>query len=164
MTSMTTASDGAAAEAVALTELFGREREAVVRQALAAIGRLHGSHYQGAETARRLERLYDHVVFAATRRDLGPIVAYAEGLAGERYASGYALAELQAAFNALEEALWETVVAELPADQVAAALTLVSSIFGVAKDTLACSYVAAVSRTRTQALDVELLAAGAGSA
>ena len=101
---------------------------------------------------------------AATRRDLGPIVAYAQGLADERYTGGYALAELQAAFNALEVALWETLVDDLPPNQVATALTLVSSIFGVAKDTLACSYVAAATRTRTQALDIESLAAGAGSA
>jgi hypothetical protein len=164
MTFMTTASDQAAAGSAALNDLFGRKRGAVVGQALLGIGRLHGSHYQGGETERRLERLYDHVVVAATRRDLGPIVAYAEALADERHTSGYALAELQAAFNALEVALWETLVADLSADQVAAALTLVSSIFGVAKDTLACAYVAAASRTRTQALDVELLAAGAGSA
>ena len=50
------------------------------------------------------------------------------------------------------------------ADQVAAALTLVSSIFGVAKDTLACSYVAAATRTRAPTVNVESLAAGAGSA
>ena len=73
-----------------------------------------GSHYEGDETARRVARLYDHVVVAATRRDLGPIVAYAQELAVERYTGGYALAELQAAFNALEEALWEALVEHLP--------------------------------------------------
>jgi hypothetical protein len=164
MTSITTGSEQVTACFGALSELFDRERDAVIGQALVGIGRLHGSHYQGDETERRLERLYDHVVVAATSRDLGPIVAYAQRLADERYTGGHALAELQAAFNALEEALWETLVDDLPPNQVAAALTLVSSIFGVAKDTLACSCVAAASRTRTQALNVESLAAGAGSA
>ena len=104
------------------------------------------------------------MLLAATRRDLGPIVAYAQELAINRYRGGYPLAELQAAFNALEEALWEALVDDLPPDEVAAALTLVSSIFGVAKDTLACSYVAAATRTRAPTLEIESLAAGAGSA
>lgn len=72
--------------------------------------------------------------------------------------------ELLVAFNALEQALWEALADDLAPDEVATALTLVSSIFGVAKDTLACSYVAAATQTRTRTLDVESLAAGVASA
>jgi hypothetical protein len=147
-----------------MSELLRRERETVIDRALQAIGRLHAPHYHEAETELRVARLYDYIVTAAIHRDLGPIVAYAQGVADDRYWGGLPLAELLAAFNALEEALWDALVEELPPDRVTAALTLLSSIFGVAKDTLACSYVAAATRTRTQALDLESLVAGAGSA
>src|SRR5580765_5988636 len=136
-----------------------REREELIRRSALMIGRLHGSHYDEAETEPRLAHLYDHVVAAASRRDLGPIVAYAQRLATERYEGGYPLPELLVAFNALEQALWEALADDLAPDEVATALTLVSSIFGVAKDTLACSYVAAATQTRTRTLDVESMAA-----
>ena len=154
----------AATSNATLRGVLDHEREAVIERSALTISRLDGSHYEWAETRKRLGRLYDYVLVAATRRELGPIVAYAERLASDRYQGGYPLPELLAAFNALEQALWETLVDELAAEDVATALTLVSSIFGVAKDTLACSYVAAATRTRTRTLDVESLAAGAASA
>jgi len=154
----------ATASDVTLDGILSREREAVLERSALTISRLHDSHYDGVETRQRLARLYDHVLVAATRRELGPIVAYAQRLACDRYRGGYQLPELLAAFNALEQALWETLVDSLAPDDVAGALTLVSSIFGVAKDTLACSYVAAATQTRREALDVESLAAGIASA
>jgi len=147
-----------------LAGVLCREREAVIGRSALMISRLHGSHYDEAGAEPRLARLYDHVLAAASRRDLGPIVAYAQRLATDRYEGGYPLPELLVAFNALEQALWEALVDDLAPQEVATALTLVSSIFGVAKDTLACSYVAAATRTRTKALDVESLAAGLASA
>jgi hypothetical protein len=144
-----------------LPDLLTRRRGTVIDRATVALG---CAPDEAVETRRRLARLYDHVVVAATSRDLGPIVSYARQLASESYRAGQPLAELQAAFNALEEALWKVLVEDLPPAQVTDALALVSTVFGVAKDTVACSYVAAASRTRANALDLESLAAGAGSA
>jgi hypothetical protein len=57
---------------------------------------MHARHYESAganEVRQRLEALYDHLLDALRSRDLGPIVSYAEQVA-----------EVQTAFNALEEA------------------------------------------------------------
>lgn len=150
-----------------LDDVLRDEREGVLDRALSAVRHVRGPHYEAAgdeEVRRRLDALYDHVVVAATRRNLGPLVEYARRLAAERYPCGYTLAELQAAFNALEEALWEELMEDLPTDLLADALTLVSAIFGIAKDTLACAYVEAATRTRHPALDLQSLYAGAGCA
>jgi hypothetical protein len=164
MTSIATRSRDEAVGLAALAELLGHTREAVIGQATAAIGRSNAAHYEAGEIRRRVTRLYDHVALAATRRDLGSVLSYARQLANERYGVGQPLAELQDAFNALEEALWKELVEDLPPDRVVEALALVSAVFGVAKDTLACAYVAAASQTRAQTLDLESLAAGAGAA
>jgi len=150
-----------------LVALLRADRERIVAQALTAVVHIQPRHYGSVgtdETRRRLALVYDRVADAAAYRQLGPIVEDARRLAEERYRGGYALAEVQAAFNALEEALWYRVVESLPPEELAEALTLVSSIFGVAKDTLACAYVAAAARASSPSLDVGSLSAGAGSA
>jgi hypothetical protein len=146
--------------------MLGREREGVIDEALSVTRHIRSAHdaRDFLEVRERLERLYDAVEVAATGRNLGPIVEYAGQLACERYDRGYDLAELQALFNALEESLWEQLLTELEPSDLGEALTLVSSIFGVAKDTLACAYVTAATRARHPALDLQSLAAGAGSA
>ena len=105
------------------TSLFlVRERAAVVGAAEAALARTHGGHYEsaGANSAReRLEALYDRLIEAVDTRDLGGMVAYARGVARERYGDGYDLSDVQAAFNTLEEAIWSRVLADLKPEQVA---------------------------------------------
>jgi hypothetical protein len=150
----------------ALVELLQRERAGIVASALDAVGHLR-FRYESTSTdeiERRLELLYDYILDAVTRRNPGPIVAYANRLARQRFEGGYGLSEVQAAFNTLEEAVWERVVADLEPAGVAEALALVSTIFGVAKDTLACGYVAAATRVGSRSLDLESLATGLGSA
>jgi hypothetical protein len=150
----------------AFGDLLRREREGVLDRAFAVTRHVRSRHDNGAnsfELRELLEHVYDAVLVAVTCRNLGPAVEYAQQLAGERYDRGYGLAELQALFNALEESLWEQLLTDVPASDVPDALTLVSSIFGVAKDTLACAYVAAATQTRHGPLDLESLAAGAVS-
>ena len=93
-----------------------RERESILDAARTALTRMHTPHYQsiGEETVReRLSALFDMVVDGLAARDLGPIVAYAEQVATERFEAGYDLTEVQVAFNALEEATWASVLHEL---------------------------------------------------
>jgi hypothetical protein len=164
MTATATKSRDEAVRLAALSDLLERKREAVIDQATLALGYSNRARDEASEIGCRLAPLYDHVVCSAASRDLGPVVSYAHQLANEAYRAGESLAELQTAFNALEEALWKDLVEDLPPDQVTDALALVSTVFGVAKDTVACFYVAAASRTRAHSLDLESLAAGAGSA
>lgn len=136
------------------------EREAIVREAEDALARLHERHYEslGADTLRqRLELLFDQLVSAVSSRDLSPVVAYAAGIAEERYDAGFDLSEVQAAFNALEAATWRCVLANPETVDLAEALGLVSTVFGAAKDALGRRYVSLATQTRAPSLDLRAL-------
>ena len=143
--------------------LLERHRSRIVDDAEAALGRTHSRHYEsaGPEAVReRLGSLYDHVLRALGRRDLGPLLRYAEQIAEERFNGGYDLAEVQTAFNALEEAIWSCVFAELEPAQLAESLGLVSTLLGAAKDALARRYVSLATNARAPSLDLQALFAG----
>ena len=107
------------------TEFLTHVREAILEAAEAGLARMHVRHYESAgetDVRQRLEALYDHVLDALRSRNLGPIVAYAEQVALERFEAGYDLSEVQTAFNALEEATWSRVFAGLQPTEFAEAL------------------------------------------
>lgn len=146
------------------TEAFlARERAAIVDAAEAALERTHPRHYDAAgaaETRRRLETLFDHVLDAVRERDLEAVVLYAQEVAADRFEAGYDLSEVQTAFNALEEATWRRVFAGLEPSEYAEALGLVSTILGAAKDALARRYVSLATDAHAPALDLRALFAG----
>jgi hypothetical protein len=147
-----------------LVAILGKERAAIV--GLASQSVRHGdSRYEmagSAETLRRIELLYDQMTSAIAGRDLGDIVGYARELAHERFESGYDLVELQAAFNALEEATWSTLCARLEPELLAVSLGLVSTVLGAAKDALSREYVSLASSMHVSSLDLSALFTGSG--
>jgi hypothetical protein len=148
---------------VETTEFLTRERQAIVDAADAALARTHTRHYEtvGAdEVHHRLEALFDHLCEAVGTRDLASVLAYAQQVARERFNAGYDLSEVQTAFNALEEATWTRVFAELESAQFAETLGLVSTILGAAKDALAREYVSLATDTHAPSLDLHALFTG----
>jgi hypothetical protein len=146
---------------------FEQERETIIRAAEAALARAHARHYEAAgeaEVHRRLELLVDRLLRSLGERDLGPMIAYAQELAEERFNAGYDLVEVQAAFNALEEATWQRVLAKLEPTEFADALGLVSTILGAGKDALARRYVSLAGHSHAPSLDLRALFAGTDNA
>jgi hypothetical protein len=146
----------------ALSLMLGQERSSVITTAFESI-RHTRTHYEAAgrdETRRRLAALYDELCAAVSSRDLGGIIGYARDLAAERFQSGYDLSEVQSAFNALEEATWRILCAQLQPDQLALSLGLVGTVLGAAKDALAREYVSLASQRHVQSLDLRTLFSG----
>ena len=144
-------------------EFLARERQTIVDAANAPLVRVHTHSYETAgagEVHRRLEALFDHLLEALGTRDLGSIFAYAQQVAEERFNAGYDLSEVQAAFNALEEATWSRILDELAPSQLAEALGLVTTILGAAKDELARTYVSLATSAHAPSLDLAALFAG----
>jgi RsbT co-antagonist protein rsbRD N-terminal domain len=144
-------------------EFLTRERQPIVDAAESALARSHARHYDAAgdaEVHRRLEALFDHLLRALTERDIGPIVAYAQKVAEDRFEAGYDLSEVQTAFNALEEATWARALSALDPSQFAEALGLVSTVLGSGKDALARRYVSLAAQTHAPSLDLRALFAG----
>ena len=93
-----------------------RERDTITTAAENALLDRHEQHYASASkeaVRQRLEVLYDQLLAAVSARDLTSVVAYAGSVAEERFQTGYDLSEVQAGFNALEEATWKRILTVL---------------------------------------------------
>jgi hypothetical protein len=142
---------------------LAREREPILRAASDSLARMHLRHYESAtpdSVQERLSALFEQLVEGVTRRDLGPMIAHAERVAEERFQAGYDLAEVQIAFNALEEASWSRAIAVIDASHLAQALGLIGTVLGAGKDALARRYVSLASGTRAPSLDLAALFSG----
>jgi hypothetical protein len=149
-----------------VTVLLERDAVAIVDAAAEALERSRLAHYEEVgtdERRRRVQSLFDVVVASLAARDLVPMHRYAEDVARERFESGVGIAELQTAFNVLEEALWHTVVVSAQPDDLAEAIGLVATVLGAGKDTLARTYVALASERHVPSLDLTALFRGGAS-
>jgi hypothetical protein len=145
------------------SEFLSAEREAIIQAAGDALERTASRHYGVVgleESGRRLSALFDRLVAAIDARRLDMVSAYGEQVAEERFNAGYDIAEVQAAFNVLEEATWTRVLAARDRLDVAHALGLVSTVFGAAKDALARRYVSLATSGHVPTLDLQALFSG----
>jgi hypothetical protein len=148
---------------VNVEELLVKDRSAVLEEAFAALQRSHVVHYEhaGADvTQERLADLFDRVTTALRDRQLEPMGTYCEDLAQQRFEAGFGISEVQTAFNTLEEAMWQHVVAELPPVQLAEAIGLLTTTLGHGKDALARRYVSLASARHVPTLDLSALFVG----
>ncbi|MCL4807873.1 MAG: hypothetical protein KJ062_08790 [Thermoanaerobaculia bacterium] len=146
-----------------LLDLLERQQGEILSESFEGLSRCRLARYEAAgadETRRRLARLYALLKDSVTERDLEPVLVYAREIARQRYTEGFDLQEVQSAINVLEEAVWRRVVREIPADGLAEALGLVSTVLGVCKDTMASSYVALATKRHAGSLDLTALFRG----
>jgi hypothetical protein len=140
-------------------DILQRERRRILADAGEAARR--APHYAASpETAGRIETLFELLLAAVDRQDLSRILEYARRIAGERYAAGYDLGEVQVAVNALEEAAWRRIAATRDPDELGESLRLISTVLGAAKDALARTYVSLAARAGEPVVDVSALFAG----
>jgi hypothetical protein len=150
-----------------LLELLDRRRTAIVDDAARRLTELHLGRYDlvgDHEVRLRLDLLHARVVSAIGSRTSAQIVDYASDLARQRFATGYPIEILQSAFDALEAAIWNEVALELPSEQHAAALGLVSATVGAGKDALGWTYASLGAHHRVPVLDLDALVAGSDAA
>ncbi len=147
-------------------DVVGTLRDAeteIIDAAAAGLARSHLSHYDGTgaeEDRQRLRTLFDVIVTGIADRQLGPVAVYAAAIATERYSAGFDISEVQTAFNVLEEAMWRTVVASTPPEQLAESIGLVSTVLGAGKDALATAYVGLATRQHVGSLDLTAMFEG----
>lgn len=146
-----------------LLDFLRQEAAPILNDAFEGMGHARLVHYDqlGPEaTRRRLTALFDLTLEAIRTRDLAPVLTYAQETARTRFAEGFDLQEVQTAINVLEEAIWSRVVKTLPAAAMPEALGLVSTVLGVAKDTMGSTYVSEASQLHTTTLDMKSLFKG----
>ena len=146
-----------------LAALLLESQSGIVEESYATLERSHVNHYEAAGeefTRQRLDELFLLVVSAIRDRDLAQVSVFSRRVSEERFNQGFDIGEVQAAFNALEQTIWRHVVAVAPAEDLAEATGLLSTVLGFGKDVLARTYVSLASRRRVPSLDLTALFAG----
>ena len=149
-----------------LVGVLNEARDDCVQEALDAIGRAHLKHYEasGPELSRRrLDDLFDLVLECLAKKNLEPICDDARRVAQERFDVGFDIAEVQSAFNVLEEAIWHLVLARLPADELLESAGLVGTVLGTGRDELARTWVSLATSQHVPSLDLTALFEGAAT-
>jgi hypothetical protein len=151
---------------VALMDALHTAQPDVLQEASAALRRAHLTHYEAsgnAASGQNLQHLFALVVGCLEQRTLVPIVRYAQAIAEKRFVSGFDIAEVQTAFNVLEESIWHVVIAKLEPDELAVSAGMVGTVLGVGKDTLARTWVSQAASRHVPSLDLSALFEGMSS-
>lgn len=144
-------------------EVLRRAEPEVLANATEGLGRAHLAHYEAAgadESRQRLQDLLGLVVACVADRNLEPICRFAEVVSARRFEAGFDIAEVQTAFNVVEEAIWQVVIPQVPADELAEAIGLVGTVLGAGKDSLARSWVSLAAKRHVASLDLTELFRG----
>jgi hypothetical protein len=135
----------------------------IVDQALNELHPQAHPHYAalGEKVVRQyLTELFGLVVDGVTHREAVHLVQHAEQIAEERFHAGFDLGEVQAAFNALEQAMWRQIIAAEDGAELLTSVGMLSSILGAGKDALARVYVNLASYRHAPHVDVAALYGG----
>lgn len=149
-----------------LVDVLHAAQADVLGEASASLHRAHLTHYEASgktESGQHLQRLFSLVVQCLDQQTLGPMAHYSQTIAEQRFAAGFDIAEVQTAFNVLEEAIWHVVIAKLGADDVAESAGMVGTVLGVGKDTLARTWVSLAASRHVPSLDLSALFEGSTS-
>jgi hypothetical protein len=142
-------------------DLLREDEGRIVDEAWRAVAALDHYRRDGeASGRRRIAALVRQVVRAVRARDLEPLRAHADRVASERLRKGYDLAELQAAFSAVEDAFARRALARLPGTEAAWALALVNTALAHAKEALARGFTALAPTELRSPLDLTPLFRG----
>ena len=123
-----------------LVAVLAAAKDEVLTASAAALGRAHLAHYERAGpegSSQRLADLYQLVVTCLSERRLEPMSEYAETVARERFSAGFDIAEVQTAFNVLEESIWKVVVPGTPPAELAEPTGRIGTVLEAGKDSLA---------------------------
>lgn len=146
-----------------LIQLLEQNGAEIINEAADALSRASLKHYKESgveQNQRRLARLYDLTRECVEKRDLMPIIEYAQEIARERHRDGFGLQEVQTAFNVLEEVIWKHITRDLMPKDYPEAFGLASTVLGAGKQALAVEYVSLASQQKGIELDLSALFKG----
>lgn len=120
-----------------IEDLLREDEPDILERASGTIGQLEHYRRDGeAATRRRVEALYRHVARAVRTRDLRDLLAHAARVARERFEAGFDLAEVNAAFDTLEDEIARRALERMPRSELAWELGLVSTALAHARGEL----------------------------
>lgn len=121
-----------------IEELLGEQERAIVDEAYQATLEIARYRRDGTPaTRRRVEALYRQLTAAVCSRDVTALNAYARQIARERSEAGFELSDVEAAFSALEDAIWHRAISRLPAYDLPFGHGMVCTALAHGRETLA---------------------------
>jgi hypothetical protein len=140
---------------VKIEDLLREDEAAILQEAHSRVARLEHYRRDGdGPTRERLAALYRRLARAVRTRDLDELLSHAERVARERHEAEFDLAEVHAAFSALEEAIWRRAPMRLSLDEQAWGLALVTTALAHAKEALGHAYLAASPSGHAPSVDL----------
>lgn len=139
-----------------LVSLMANKKSEIIRSSVELLVKSKIKHYQNetqAELNQRITTLFDRFSLCVEKRNLNLIQEYATSLAQLRFNSGYELAEVQAAINALKESLWNFLVLEVDKENFVETAGLLNTTLGRLKDLVGQEYVRLASKTKSASID-----------
>ena len=145
-----------------LVQLLETEGDAIVAEATDSLSRLRHYAASGTEENRqRISRLFALTLDCVRTKNLLPMLDHAHQVTRERHRDGFDLQEVHAAFNVLEEIIWQRITARLAPQDYPEAFGLASTVLGAGKQALAVEYVTLASQRGTvESLDLRALFQG----
>jgi hypothetical protein len=117
-------------------------------------------HVEPEVLKERLGKSMQTLIQALRERHPLPALEHGKRVAHARFNAGYQLEEIQTAFNALEETIWQFCVDEVDREQLAEGLVMVAHVVGAIKDQLGRTYVELASHHRAPSINTSRLFAG----
>lgn len=122
--------------------LKNKSRE-IIEEANKVLVRIPLKHYEGSNVKKNHERLTNLLSYTSVslqRKNLTPMIKYAQQIAKERYKDNFDLQEVQIVFNVLEEIIWKKITDEIEPIDYPEAFGLASTILGAGKEAMAVQY------------------------
>jgi hypothetical protein len=147
-----------------IEDLLSEQEPVIVEEAVRATAEIGPYRRDGAvERRRRIGALHRRLTEAVTARDLTGLLAYVRQIASERSAAGFELSDVQAAFTALEDAIWHRAVTRLPSYDVLFGEGMVCTALAHGRDTLRRAFDSAAPHVRAPCPDLTSLFKGTES-
>ncbi len=122
------------------TELLEQQFEEITSEATGKMARSHLRHYEmrgATQTRERLKALCRALLESLQTNSPSPMIRYAEKIGEERFSAGFALGEVQTAFNVLEESIWNKILEEMKPEEYAKAVDSVNEMLRTGKEAVA---------------------------
>lgn len=145
---------------VTLVELLTAQADEILKEILQGVERSRLPHFRSSDaehTRQRVKAIFVLTTRAIKERNLSPMLAHAETLGSERFASGIDLAEVQITFNVMEEVLWQRILSSLPPASYGESFGLVGTVLRSGKEALARVYITLAAKSKTPTLNMEHL-------
>lgn len=146
-----------------LIEALENRAEQLVAEAVALLEHRLVPPYKRVDPevlTERLSRSMHTLITALKERNPLPVIEHGKRVAHARFSAGYQLEEIQTAFNALEETIWQFLVDEVEKEHLAEGLVMVAHVIGAIKDQLGRTYVELASHHHAPSLNTSRLFAG----